>query len=70
VSGLTKIGKDILDFHDSGLSIDVIAAVLNVSESIIRIVIKAYAGTGDRGDMLDELLPDRLLPSAKPDGRL
>lgn len=70
MSGLTKTGKDILDFHDSGLSIDVIAAVLNVSESIIRVVIKAYAGTGDRGDMLDELLPDRLLPSVKTDGGL
>lgn len=70
MSGLTKIGKDILDFHDSGLSIDVIAAVLNVSESIIRVVIKAYDGTGARVDMLDELLPDCLLLPTKTDGRL
>lgn len=70
MSGLTKIGKEILDFHDSGLSVDVIAAVLNVSESIIRVVIKAYAGTGDRPDMLEELVPDCLLASASPVGRL
>jgi hypothetical protein len=70
MSGLTKIGKEILDFHDSGLSVDVIAAVLNVSESIIRVVIKAYAGTGQRGDMLDELVPDCLLAPALADGHL
>ena len=70
MSGLTKIGKDILDFYDSGLSVDVIAVVLHVPESIIRAVIRSYAGTGQRSDMLDELVPDRQLTSASPDGWL
>lgn len=70
MSGLTKIGKDILDFHDSGMSVDLIEVVLQVPASAIRSVVSAYAGTCERGDVLDELLPDRLLTTAAADGRL
>lgn len=70
MSGLTRLGKDILDLHDSGEPADLIAAVLRVSLGDVRSVIRDYAGTGDRHDFLDELMPDRLLVSATADGRI
>lgn len=70
MSGLTRQGKDILDFYDSGMRVDVIAVVLNIPETVIRAVIRAYAGTGNRRDMLDELLPDSLMTSTSTGGWL
>lgn len=67
MNGLTKIGKDILDFHDSGLGTDVISAVLHVPVAVIDWTIRRYAGTADHHDVLDELLPDCL--SVRTDGR-
>jgi hypothetical protein len=70
MSGLTRLGKDILDFYDSGECVDLIATVLNVSTDDVRTVVREYDGTGDRHDFLDDLLPERLLPWAPTDGRI
>ncbi|WP_242095468.1 hypothetical protein [Sphingomonas sp. CROZ-RG-20F-R02-07] len=55
MSGLTKLGGEILDFHDSGMAPDLIAVVLKVPEAIVRSIINAYAGTTDHADVLEEL---------------
>lgn len=70
MSGLTKIGKEILDFHDSGMRPDVISVVLHVPIAVIDMTIRRYAGTADHHDVLDELLPDCLRASAPADGHL
>lgn len=64
MSGLTKVAKDILDFHDSGMASDLIAVVLRVPVDLVRSTVRLYQDTAVSRDALEELLPDTTRPNS------